>query len=121
VGSAGGGNDIMFGGTGADALFGGTGSDTFVAASGGAQMVAGAGHAGQDEFLFANGGAGSSDVIWNFVQGQDHVALFGYGANVVANAVAGAVVTAGTTSITLPDNTRITFANVANLHASDFL
>jgi hypothetical protein len=121
VGSGGGGGDILFAGTGSDALFGGTGSDTFVAASGGAQMIAGAGHAGQDEFIFSNGAAGSADVLWNFTQGQDHVALFGYGANAVANALASAVVAGGSTLVTLPDNTQITFAGIADPKSSDFL
>jgi Ca2+-binding RTX toxin-like protein len=120
VGSADGGNDVLFAGTGPDALFGGTGSDTFVASTGGAEMVAGAGHAGRDVFLFNNGSAGSANTIWNFVQGQDQVALFGFGRSVVANVLAAASVKDGSTTITLPDNTRITFASIGNLKSSDF-
>jgi Ca2+-binding RTX toxin-like protein len=117
VGSAGGGNDLMFAGTGTDAMFGGSGNDTFIGASGAAQMVAGA---GQEVFLFSQGSAGGSAVIWNFAQGADEVALLGYGANAVSNALASATVAFGSTTISLPDNTRITFANIADLKASDF-
>ena len=118
VGSGDGGNDIMFAGSGADRMFAGSGNDTFVAATGGAQMVAGPGN---DLFVFSNGAAGSANAIVNFTQGQDHVALFGYGTNAVADALAHASVAFGSTSITLADNTTITFANVTNLHSTDFL
>ncbi len=118
VGSAGGGPDIMFAGTGSDALFAGTGNDTFVAAAGGAQMVGGAGH---DVFSFTEGTAGGSTVIWNFTPGQDQVALFGYGTNAVANALATATVASGSTTITLPDNAQVTFANITNLQSSNFM
>ena len=80
-------------------------------------MVAGA---GQEVFLFSQGSAGGSAVIWNFAQGADEVALLGYGANAVSNALASATVAFGSTTIGLPDNTRITFANIADLKASDF-
>ena len=116
VGSAGGGNDLMFANNGSDVMFGGTGNDIFVASHGNTQMIGGT---GPDVFVFDNGAAGGSDVIWNFVHGQDVVGLFGYGANTVQMVLGTAVVTAGSTTVRLPDNTRITFANVANLSASD--
>ena len=118
VGSGDGGNDIMFAGSGADRMFAGTGNDTFAAASGGAQMVAGP---GKDLFIFSNGAVGSANSIFNFTQGQDHVGIFGYGLNAVANALAHETVESGSTSIMLSDNTQITFANVANLKSTDFL
>ena len=52
-------------------------------------MVAGPGN---DLFVFSNGAVGSANTIANFTQGQDHVALFGYGLNAVANALAHVVV-----------------------------
>ncbi len=118
VGSAAGGPDIMFAGTGSDAMFAGTGNDTFVAAAGGAQMVGGP---GDDVFSFTEGTAGGSTVIWSFTPGKDHAALFGYGTNAVANALATATVASGSTTITLPDNAQVTFANITNLQSSDFL
>ncbi len=116
VGSSGGGNDQMFANSGNDALFGGTGNDTFVASTGTAQMVGGS---GQDLFIFVNGAAGGIDTIWNFQQGQDHVALFGYGRGIVRFLLNTASVAGGSTTITLPDNTHITFGNVAQLNSSD--
>lgn len=118
VGSGDGGNDIMFGGPGFDAMFAGTGNDTFVAATGGALMTAGP---GKDLFIFVNGAVGSANTIFNFTQGQDYAAMFGYGANAVSNALGGAVVSGGSTTITLADNTRITFANITSLRSTDFL
>ena len=117
VGSAGGGNDLLFAGTGPDALFAGTGNDTLVAAPGDAQLFAGAAAgAGATEFLFSNGAAGGAYALWNFQPGRDHVALFGYASNGLETAFVGS----GSTTITLSDNSRITFANVANLTASAF-
>ena len=127
VGSADGGNDMMFAGSGPNVLYAGTGNDTFVAAHGDAQMIAGR---GRDLFLFSNGAAGGAVTIWNFAQGQDHLALFGYGTNAVSGALASAVKDTSTIyttmTITLPDNTRITFGNFAApwagpLRTSDFL
>ena len=122
VGSADGGNDILFGGAGFDAMFAGTGQNTLVAAPAGAAMfsstVAGS---GADEFIFSNGAAGGAYTLWNFRQSFDHVAMFGYGPNAVANALATAAVGFGSTTITLSDNSRITFASVTKLTAGDFL
>ena len=110
--------NLMFAGTGSDVMFGGAGRDTFVAAGGDAQMIAGS---GVDEFIFSNEDGGGRTVIWNFAQGLDHAALFGYGVNAVRDAVANASVAFGSTTITLSDNTRVTFANVTKLTAQDFL
>ena len=109
---------LMFAGSGSAAMFGGAGRDTFAAASGDAQMVAGS---GVDEFIFSNSTGGGRTVIWNFAQGLDHAALLGYGVDAVRDAVANAIVASGSTTVTLSDNTRITFANVAKLTAQDFL
>jgi len=81
-------------------------------------MIAGP---GQDVFSFTEGAAGGGTVIWSFTPGQDHVALFGYGTNAVANALATATVASGSTTITLPDNAQVTFANIATLQSSDFV
>ena len=116
VGSGGGGGDIMFANRGDIAMFAGTGNDTFVASSGTAQMVGGPGN---DLFAFVSGATGGSDTIWNFTHGQDQVALFGYGTGTVSTLLASAVVSGGGTTITLPDNTRITFGNLTHLTASD--
>ena len=116
VGSGGGGGDLMFANSGSDAMFAGNGSDSFVASTGTAQMVGGA---ASDLYVFVNSTAGGSDTIWNFAQGQDQVAMFGYGTNIVPNLLRSAAVAGGSTTMTLPDNTRIIFANVTHLTASD--
>ena len=115
VGSSGGGNDAMFANTGADAMFAGDGNDSFVASSGTAQMVGGSGH---DLFVFVNGYSGGNDTIWNFTVGQDLVALFGYGTGIVPSLLASATITGNSTTITLPDNTTITFGNGTHLTGS---
>jgi hypothetical protein len=115
--AGGSGNDLMVAGNGNDVMFGGSGPDTMLAGIGNAVMVAGS---AQDLFVFANGHAGGSDIIWNFTQGRDHVLLANYGPNAVATALAGAVVAGGSTTITLADNTRITFGGIAQLTAHDF-
>ena len=63
---------------------------------------------------------GGTVTIENFAPGQDFVALRGYGSAAGANALATDVVAGGSSTVTLPDNSRITFANVGNLTASDF-
>jgi parallel beta-helix repeat protein len=118
AGSALGGNDLLMAGTGTDVLFAGSGSDTIVAGTGNAQMVAGS---GPGLFVFSNGLAGGSDIIWNFTHGLDHVLLANYSANAVPTALASAVTSGGSTTITLSDHTVITFGGVTQLVASDFV
>ena len=118
VGSAGGGSDVLYANAGTDVMFGGSGSTLLVAAAGNAQMVGGS---GQDLFVFDNGAAGGNDVIWNFVQGRDHVGLYNYGANAASTILQNAVVASGSTTLTLPDNTRITFGTLTHLTSSDFI
>jgi hypothetical protein len=81
-------------------------------------MIAGS---GPGLFVFNNGQAGGSDIIWNFTHGLDHVLLSNYAANAVPTALATAVTSGGSTTITLSDNTRITFGGVTQLVASDFV
>ena len=100
-----------------DADQGGTGNDTFVAGSGSATVTA---PIGQNVFLFNNGQAGGTELIQGFASGQDTIDLQGYGKNQVADALKHQQVAGGSTTITLSDNTRITFADVTNLKASDF-
>jgi Ca2+-binding RTX toxin-like protein len=88
-----------------------------VAGTGNAVMVAGT---GPDLFIFVNGKTGGSDTIWNFVPGTDKVLLSNYAPDVVQTALAGAVTAGGSTTITLSDNTRITFGGVAQLTPSFF-
>ncbi len=115
VGAAAGG-DLLAASSGTALLVAG-GADTLMAGSGNAQMIGGA---GADLFAFVNGAAGGNAVIWNFTQGADHVGLFGYAPNVVQTVLASAATGGGATTITLPDNTKITFGNITHLGAADF-
>jgi hypothetical protein len=62
------------GGTGNVVMQGGTGNDTFVGGSGHTTMTGGSGH---NVFEFTSQHAGGTDVITNFVSGQDHLYLEG--------------------------------------------
>lgn len=97
------------------------GNDTFFAGTGNATITAGV--VGRDVFGFIDSLAGGSDLIRNFVQGQDTVDLFGYGSNAVANALNSQVFnpTTQTATITLSDGTKITFTGQFRpLTSSDF-
>ena len=112
------GDNVMWAGAGTDLMGGGSGDETFFAGQGSATIISGS---GADLFAFVNGQAGGSDVVVGFNPGQgDRVDLQGYGANEVQNALAGATVANGSTTITLSDHTSITFAGVSNLTQSAF-
>jgi len=81
-----------------------------IAGTGNDAMVAGT---GPDLFVFTDGQSGGNDVIWNFAPGTDHVFLAGYAPNIVPTALAGAVSSGGSTTVTLTDNTKITFAGIS--------
>jgi Ca2+-binding RTX toxin-like protein len=111
------GNDLLFAGAANGLIFTGAGDDSVFGGTGTTQIVAGPGHG---TFVFYNGGAGGSAVIWGFVHGADHVQLSGYAPNVVQASLQNASLAFGNTTITLPDNTRITFGSLQSLTASDF-
>jgi Ca2+-binding RTX toxin-like protein len=105
-------------GSGADLVVGGLGNDTLQAGTGSASI---SGSLGSNEFLFVDGQAGGQDTLLDFTLSHGNkVALQGYGANEVQNALAGAVVAHGSTTITLSDNTVVTFLNDAHVTASNF-
>ena len=92
-----GGNDSIAAGSGADTLIAGAGSDTFTAGP------------GADTFAyFSQFTAGSHEFITGLTA-NDVVDLSGYGA-----AATSTTTTNGSTTITLGDNTQITFVNVTN-------
>jgi fibronectin-binding autotransporter adhesin len=118
---------LVYGGTGPLTFNGGDGNAVVVAGAGNAMVTAGSGPAslaagsGDDLFTFVNGQSGGQDVVWQFVHGQDQVQLVGYAPNIVQTVLAGAVSSGGSTTVTLPDNTMITFAGLAQMTASDFI
>jgi Ca2+-binding RTX toxin-like protein len=117
-GGFGSGDNTFYAGTGSDQIIGGKGNDTFFAAAGNATITGGTGNS---LFVFTNGQVGGQDLIQDFTSGQDTVSLVGYGANAIADALATQTVSGGgAATITLTDNTKITFNHVPSLTASDF-
>jgi Ca2+-binding RTX toxin-like protein len=114
------GNDTLFGGGGGnDVMLGGaSGHDTMIAGSGNDTMFDGG---AQEVFAFFNGMSGGADAIGSFVQGRDYIALEGYGSDADANALATAVVSNGSTTLSLPDGTTITILGVSDLGASSLV
>ena len=92
-------------------------NDTFVAGAGAVTFTGGS---GSDSFLFYQDltapGGGAHDAIAGFTA-NDIVHLSGYGGNEAATALTAAVSTGGNTTITLSDNTQITFLDVSSASA----
>jgi hypothetical protein len=61
-------------------------------------------------------GSAPSDIITDF-NANDAVYLAGYGGQAAANALSTATSADGSSTITLSDNTRITFLGVSNLNS----
>ena len=97
------GNVSMVGGSGDDTFFAGNGSDTMT------------GNAGSNIFaFFATTTAGQTDVITDF-NANDAVYLIGYSAEQTASALQNvAVVNASGVTLTLSDQTEITFSNLTS-------
>ena len=113
---AGSGNATLFGGGNGDQFTGGSGNDTFVAAQGASTMTAGTGH---DTFVFSSASGGANDLISNFRQGMDQVLLQGYGSKTVADMITAQTHPTGSSMLTLPDGTKITFSDVSNIKMTD--
>lgn len=111
------GNDALHAGSGNDELIGGFGNDTLTAATGSVTMQGGA---GKDVFQFIKGDATQATITdFSSLEG-DKVDLTGYGHNEVNYALQHAQVSAAGTTITLTDNTKITFASVTDLSKTSF-
>lgn len=116
-GAAASGGTTFFAGSGANLLSLGSGGDTVFAGTGQATVFAGA---GPDVFAFTRGRAGGSSLVSGFDLKQDRITLQGYGAAELQGALGGAKSDAAGTTITLSDNTRVTFVGVGGLGASAF-
>lgn len=117
---AGTGSETLFAGSGADLLQGGSAGHNLLQAGSGADTLVGSTkHQGTDVFQFAASAGGGTDLVVGFT-GADKIHLVGYGPNEVSNAIATQVHSAGSTTITLSDSTKITFQSVADLTKSNF-
>src|SRR6185312_13702935 len=107
-------DNIMFAGTAGidsnDSLVGGSGNDTFVGGTGQTTMTGGA---GTDDFVFDKAAGGGITTINDFTNSET-LGIFGYGSTASA-IVAASTVSAGSTTISLSDNTKITLIGFTNL------
>jgi Ca2+-binding RTX toxin-like protein len=118
IGAQSSGNNTFVAGSGSDTIVGGSGNDVFMAGSGAATMTGGS---GADLYAFFNGEAGGTDVITNFKLGTDHVTLQNYGPGAVSTALASAIFADGSTTMTLPDGTKVTFQGITHLTSASFV
>ena len=113
------GRDTFYGGSGSDQIFGGFGKDTFVAGTGHATVTASPGAANLFDFMKTAGGgtefvSGLTDVS------QVRITLTGYDSNEVKYALAHQTVADGSVTVTLSDNTQVTFQNIGKLSGGNF-
>lgn len=107
----------MDGGLGNDTLVGGRFNST-VAGSGNVTLTGGA---GDDVFLFKNGYAGGHDYVTDLgATDIVNLAYYGYNQQGIDQMIASAVVSGGSSTVTLSDSTQITFIGVSTLHSSSF-
>jgi Ca2+-binding RTX toxin-like protein len=97
------GQSVVIGGTGNDAIIGGTGPETLL----------GGGGANFFDFYASLGGPSVNAVIGDF-SAIDNVILVGYAPGEADSAIAGATTSGSSTTITLSDNTKITFTGVTS-------
>ena len=97
-------SDLLVGGSGNDQLVGGAGTDTLTGGS------------GSNSFIFIDGHSGGTVSVTDF-NSADAVDLLGYGAGAANAALQSAQSAGGNTTITLSDNTRITFLGVSSASA----
>jgi serralysin len=118
---AGNGNDTFVGGSGADSMMGGFGRNTFIAGSGGGTMTGGiAGNI----YEFIDDRSQGSFVITDFTPGVDKIKLVGDDKDdhkAIEQALKSQVSAGGNVTITLEDNTKVTFLNVSHLDRSSFM
>ena len=121
VGSAG--NDVFFAGSGNNLIGLGSGRDVVFSGTGASTVVAGT---GRDIFAFANGRSGGNETIVGFKIGVDIISLQDYAEGEIGRALNSAAPTPGTaaglssTTLTLSDNTRITFRDLSGVDGRFF-
>jgi Ca2+-binding RTX toxin-like protein len=110
--SASGTTSFIYAGSGNDSLIGGSGTNNLVAGVGADTLVGGS---GTTNFTFsALYTAGQHDYVMNF-QSQDYLFAVGYASTVTsASLIANATVANNQVTLTLSDQTKITFTNVSS-------
>ena len=113
------------GSSGANTFFAGSGADFIALGAGETAAVTGPGNdtvaasTGTSLILFVNGNAGHTTITgWD--ASHDFVALAGYAGNADAAAFASAQVAGGSSVVSLPDGTQITFAGITQLQSFSF-
>ena len=122
-GGASSGNDTFFAGAGNTLIGLGAGQGTVFAGSGASTVVGGS---GSTTYAVLNGHAGGTEQIIGFKLGVDKLALGGFADGEIVRALssvttdAGSATTAASTTMTLSDNTRITFMDMTSINARVF-
>lgn len=121
----GGGNDKLFGGADSDLLVGGTGDDQLIGQGGNDELSGGRGNdtmtggGGSDDFIFLGKKDEGDDVITDFTQGRDVIAIYRSRldfSDITVSGGADAIVTInGLTNVTLIG------VSSSDVNASDFL
>ena len=109
-GAASGADNTLWSGSGHDVLVGGSGNDMLAGGAGSATLSGGG---GANLFFVTDGHAGGALTITDFTS-QDQAGLFGYGGAAASTALRGAASAGGNTTLTLSDNTQITFLGVSS-------
>lgn len=108
------------GDTGTQVMIGGTSTDTLVVGVGNATLTGGTGDA--NFFALRDGIAGYDYTITDFASAAGNiVALYHYKESDITNAVANQTHSGGNTTVTLSDNSQITFLGVNDVKGSDFV
>jgi Ca2+-binding RTX toxin-like protein len=110
------GNDTLVAGSGNDQLLGGSGNDTFYGGAGASTMMGGS---GDNIFAFVKSLNGGTDLVVNFTS-ADKISLLDFGKHAVQEALDSQTFAPAGVTITLPDNTRVTFAGISELTKSNF-
>jgi Ca2+-binding RTX toxin-like protein len=103
--------------SGADALVAGSGKDQRLGGSGASTMIGGS---GKDIFAFVRSLNGGVDQVVNFTS-ADKIGLPGYRPRAVPSALSSQTFSNGSVTITLADNTRVTFVGVSALTRKNFI
>ena len=118
VGAFASGKDTFYGGSGNDQITGGAGQDTFVFGTGNATITASPSKSA--EVFQAIKGHGTDLVMGLTNANQLLVNLQGYGRHEAKNAFDGQTTNGSSVTVTLSDNTKITFTGITHLTQGNF-